>query len=180
MLLNGFRRNQGPSSVFRCFINTRPLADALRGNKSVEKLVLYGEHSSEDLSYMFCALAGNIGLKALSLADIPLDDESWSIMCHSLVLHPALEELSLDMTASHDATSQISEISDYGFEMATARLTRRSRALAEMVEVRTGLRSVYWADEECDTLIIDNDVYPRLEMNEYRFRVAAMRKPGGA
>ena len=97
-MLEGIRRNHGPSEFARCDFNTSLLANALRGNSSIQRL----ENSNSDGDVLdLCVLAlcrviaHNFGLVYLDLGWVVIDGESWRVMCQSLVNHPTLERLDI-------------------------------------------------------------------------------------
>jgi hypothetical protein len=95
ILLECIRQNRGPTKLNRCRIDTRRLADALRGNNSVTNLTPHMQCSHEEKLVLFQALAENDGLATLGLQSRPIPDENWVVLWQSVARHPKLEKLVL-------------------------------------------------------------------------------------
>jgi hypothetical protein len=103
------RQNRGPSQLIYCRIDTRGLADALRGNSTVNSLTLratcrVASVSDEDRLVLFQTLAENEGLVTLDLHTAPITDESWIALWRSVARHPKLETIVLPIRNSRVAT----------------------------------------------------------------------------
>jgi hypothetical protein len=93
ILLECIRQNRGPTRLSECRIDTRRLADALRGNNSATTLAPCGVYSDEERLVLFQALAENEGLVTLDLSWVPMTDEMWIALWRS-VAHCAPSETS--------------------------------------------------------------------------------------
>jgi hypothetical protein len=104
VLLDGIRRNQGPTSLHGCRCNTQPLAEALNRNTHIKRFQCRSDDgiTDEDVLVLLWALAGNLDIEELGPQGMKITNEGWSIMCQSLANHPAIEHLNLDYTASRD------------------------------------------------------------------------------
>jgi len=178
VILDGIRRNRGPSCLSNCEFDTRSLADSLI-ETSVTFLELLKDdiNSKEDLRYLLQALEANIGLTTFTVNGT-VDDENWSLMCQSLSNHPALDHLNVRLTSDHDASSLLAA-NGGTMKMAEARRTRRTQGLVEMLKVNTILTRIDTTDEGCDERILQNKVHPRLELIKFRPRIVAVKKAKG-
>ena len=179
VLFDGIRRNRGPTSLIMCPFNTRSLAEALNGNSRIKVCCIgsFGNRNTkrkigEDVLFLLGALSKNLGIKELNLSTLSITDESWGVMCQSLANHPAIEQLNLWYTASHDESS-------LGTNMSEARKTHRTQSLAEMLKVNTTISKIHLGSNECDDIIWQNEIKPQLEINKFRLRVAAVKKTQG-
>ena len=178
IFFDGIRRDLGLSSLKWCHFNTRPLAEALRGNTRTKEFGLYFSHriSEEELHFLLQALAENLGIEDLDIDHTTITDEGWCIMCQSLATHPALQHLSLCDTSSHDAGS-------WGYRgllnMSETRKTHRTQCLVEMLKVNTVVKHIHMRDAEYDETIWRDEIIPRLEMNELQSRIVAVKKTQG-
>jgi hypothetical protein len=75
ILLECIRQNRGPTELTGCRIDTRRLADAMRGNSSVTILALPEDCNDEETLVLVQALAENEGLVTLTLEWVPITDE---------------------------------------------------------------------------------------------------------
>ena len=182
ILFDGIRRNRGPTSIDQCcHFNTRPFAEALRGNTRIKclSISLQERIDAEDNHFLLQTLAENLGIEKLNLGGSAITDEGWSIMCQSLATHPALKQHNLVSTASHDAGSRRRHTNG-GLLMTEARKTQRTQCLVEMSKANTVVKHIRMNDEEDDETFWQNEIMPRLEMNELRSRIVAVKKTQGA
>jgi hypothetical protein len=92
-------RNQGPTKLDYCYIDTFVLANGLRGNN---RLKILRSQLSEDFDIckrqvlaIADALRQNKGLVDLNICHSLLSDETWGAVCDSLKTHPTLQVLCL-------------------------------------------------------------------------------------
>jgi len=184
VFFDGIGGNRGPTSLLFSHFDTMLLAEALRGNSRVTKLhldPLNFADGGDSVPPLLQALDENLGLTTLILRRNPIDDDSWSVMCQSLMYHPALEELDLVYTASHDASSRSLYPGMKNWEqiqMSQASKTRRTESLLAMMQVNTVLTMLYMAPEEVDQGIWCNEIEPLVAMNKHRPRTVAIQKAG--
>jgi hypothetical protein len=165
------RHNRGPTKLERCEIDTRLLADALRGNTSVKALTLrcsYG-NATKDLIAIRALVQGleqNCGLVRLDLSNRVVNDANWKALCKSLKAHPTLEVLGLQTTTSS------TERQAPDFES-----TRENRMLdlEEMLKVNTLIHTIELRPNECDESLLQHLIQPRLKRNLYQPRLSAMK-----
>ena len=170
-LVEAIRHNRGPTKLERCEIDTRLLADALRGNTSVKALTLrcsYG-NAAKDLVAIRALVQGleqNCGLVRLDLSNRVVNDENWKALCKSVKAHPTLEVLGLRTTTS--ATER--QAPDF-------KTTRKNRMLdlEEMLTVNTLMHTIELGSTECEKSLLQNFVQPRLKRNLYQPRLSAMK-----
>jgi hypothetical protein len=84
ILLECIRQNRGPTKLFWCRIDTRRLADALRGNNSVTTLALREPCSDEERLVLVEALAENEGIVTLYLNSAPITKKFGLPYCNRL------------------------------------------------------------------------------------------------
>lgn len=170
-LVEAIRHNRGPTKLERCEIDTRLLADALRGNTSVKALTLrcsYG-NAAKDLVAIWALVQGlekNCGLVRLDLSNRVVNDANWKALCKSLKAHPTLEVLGLRTTTSS------AERQAPGFKT-----TRKNRMLdlEEMLKVNTLMHTIDLGSTECDESLLQHSIQPRLKRNLYQPRISAMK-----
>jgi hypothetical protein len=170
-LVEAIRHNRGPTKLERCEIDTRLLADALRGNTSVKALTLrssYG-NAAKDLVAIRALVQGlvqNCGLVRLDLSNRVVNDANWKALCMSLKTHPTLEVLGLRTTTS----STDRQARDF-------KTTRKNRMLdlEEMLKVNTLIHTIELGSNECDESLLQHFIRPRLKRNLYLPRLSAMK-----
>jgi hypothetical protein len=159
--LESIRQNRGPTGLNRVNLDTHRLAFALRGNSRVSTFspcMLFT--SGEDCHVFFRALAENEGLVKLDISGVHISDENWDVLWQSVSHHPKLENLDLGDAVDHGLID-------------TAK-TRRTQAIVDALRVNTVLNTVQLDRRECDLEMLDNMVRPRLLVNRYGPRVAAI------
>jgi hypothetical protein len=174
--MNAFRQwlqsGGGPTELYRCVIDPGVLADAMRGNSRLGKLLLSPERAStaddSDVSLIVSALAENKGLTVFDAFWYAISDENWSILCHSLENHPTVTTLDLACTGpkNPDGKRVFSE----------EQKTNRTLALAELMQTNTVLHTIRLFPGEFDERIFAESIQPRLETNLNRPRVLAVKK----
>ena len=170
ILLDGIRRNLGPTELQKCTIQTRLLADTLRGNTSVKTFSPDGcALQPGDLLVLVQALAENLGLVRLDLFQIRMSDETWSAMCTSLANHPQLEHLELRCSTSN--VDLIGSDRVPPLDRSKARKNICTRGLLDMLKVNTVVKDIGYPFEACA-----EEIRPWLEMNKYRPRIAAVKR----
>jgi hypothetical protein len=95
ILLESIRQNRGSTTLSECRIDTRRLADSLRGNNSVATLALHQGCSDEDRLVLVQALTENEGIVTLYLNSAPISDEFWIASWRSVARHPKLKKIIL-------------------------------------------------------------------------------------
>jgi hypothetical protein len=172
VLLQWLQSGQGPTELYRCVLDSNVVADALRGNSRLRRLLLCLEKASTagspELSLIFRALAKDRGLTEFDAFWYSIGDENWTLLCQSLQNHPTLTSLGLACTGPKLPTEKT--------EMSIERKISRTRALADMLQTNTILHTIRLFPGEYDERIYTESIEPRLETNMYRPRVLAVKK----
>ena len=185
VLFHGIRRNRGTTSLHGCRFNTRPLAEALRGNTRIKRFLISRSDdsiTSEDVLFLLRALSENLGIEKLDLSRFSISDESWDVMCQSLANHPAIDYLHLHDTASHDAECRPASPGSTSMLMSEARKTHRPQSLVEMLKVNTAVKQISKGHNEFDAFeenLWRNEIEPRLEINKFRPSIVAVEEAQG-
>jgi hypothetical protein len=164
-------RNQGPTKLDRCGVDTFVLADGLRGNSRLKSLALRLFCSSrEDDRRQVLAIAGalkeNKGLIDLNLNNsYYLSYETWDAVCDSLKTHPTLEVLSLRSRRFYRDTS-----------LDFADLKSRMQALSNMMKMNTSIHTIQLSEDYSEHFIYRESVIPYLETNRFRPRLLAIQR----
>jgi hypothetical protein len=168
IILECIRQNQGPTKLSHCRIDTRHLADALRGNNSVTTLAPHEDCSDEERLILVSALGENEGLVTLDLDVVPITDEMWIALWQAVARHPKLEKLVLPQYIStwRDGTTDVQK-------------TLRMQAMVDALGVNTVLRTIELRRCAFDEEILDSTVYPLLLANRYRPRIRDIAKKEG-
>jgi hypothetical protein len=161
--------DKGPVELSYCEIDSQILASALTGKSSLTRLELLPTNDTEH-GISFRALANNRGLLDLNLYNHNISDENWTILCESLQAHPTLTSLDLQSTWPRSPTGGRITVTD------DDQKTRRTRALAEMVQHNTVLLTIDLSEVGRDEQIYTAEIIPYLETNRYRPRVVAVKK----
>jgi hypothetical protein len=160
VLLESIRQNRGPTGLYQVNIEADRLADALRGNNRVGSFApSLMRTSDEDCHAFFQALAENQGLVNLNLLRVRISDENWDILWQSVSRHPKLENI---------------DVSSANWGIPFGQKTSRADAIVDALRVNTVLHTIRLQRDEYDLEVLDNMVYPRLLVNRYRPRVAAI------
>jgi hypothetical protein len=155
--------------LFWCWIDTRRLADALRGNNSVTTLVPRGLCSDEERLVLVQALAENEGIVTLDLKSDTTTDEIWIALWRSVAHHPKLEKIILPRYRStwRDGNTDTQK-------------TLRMQVMVDALRINTVLHTIEpFRSDDFDEEILDSTVYPLLLANRYRPRVRAIAKKKG-
>jgi hypothetical protein len=168
ILLECIRQNRGPTKLIYCWIDTRHLADALRGNKSVTTIALHHRCSDEDKLYLMQALAENEGLVTLDLSSAPITDDMWIALWQSVAHHPKLEQLVLPLDGD-----------TWRDGMTEAQKTLRMQVMVDALRVNTVLHIIELNRVHFDGAMLDSTVYPLLLANMYRPRAGAISEVEG-
>lgn len=124
--------------------------------------------SDENWYTFFQALAENERLVKLDLSRVPISDANWDTLCRSVSGHPNLENLIFNGSVRRRE------------RLADAEKPRRTQVIIDALRVNTVLHTVELVDRlDCDFKIMDNMVRPRLLVNRYRPRVAAIAEERG-
>jgi hypothetical protein len=171
IILECIRQNRGPTKLSECRIDTRRLADAIRGNNSVNDLGPHEDCSNEERLVLVQALAENEGLITLHLEYAPITDELWIALWQSVAHHPTLEKLALSQYGR----------STFGYGTPDAQKTLRMQAMVDALRVNTVLHTIepFHSDDFGEDIILDSTVNPLLLANKYRPRVAAITEVEG-
>jgi hypothetical protein len=165
ILVESIKQDRGPTKLRNCQIDTRHLADAIRGNDRVNFLAPYDENESLEARLEFYqALAENEGITNLRLDFDSITDESWTALWRSVSHHPKLERISLNIICRGCSDAQ---------------KTLRTQAIMDALRINTVLLRIALHHEEFDKVILKDAVYPRLQANRYRPRVAAIATEKG-
>jgi hypothetical protein len=167
IILECIRQNRGPTALHACQIDTRRLADALRGNNSVTMLALDENCSDDERLVLVQALAENEGLVALYLRTVLFTDEMWIALWRSVARHPKLEEIWLPDDGIRTRRARDGD--------TDAHKTLRMQAMVDALRVNTVLlHAIELNRDNFDEEMLDNTVYPLLLANKYRPRVGAI------
>jgi hypothetical protein len=171
-LLQWLKSGRGPTELYRCVIDSNVVAETLRGNSRLGRLLLCQEKASTarapELSLIFRALAEDRGLTEFDAFWYSIGDENWNLLCQSLQKHPTMTSLGLACTGPKRPTDKT--------ELSEAQKTSRTRALADMLQTNTMLHTIRLFSGEYDERIYTESIEPRLETNLYRPRVLAIKK----
>jgi hypothetical protein len=171
ILLECIRQNRGPNVLFMCRIDTRRLADALRGHHSVTILSLspYGYCSDEGkLLVLAQHLAENEGLVTLDLSAVPITEGIWIALWRSVARHPKLEKIRLPQYGSA-----------WRYGTTDAQKTLRMQAMVDALRVNTVMHTIELNRHAYDEDILDSTVYPLLLANRYRPRIGDIAREEG-
>jgi hypothetical protein len=163
-------RNQGPTELDWCSIDTIVVADGLRGNSRLKSLTLRISSSRDvgkrEVLAFVDALRANKGLAELNFSTgcFRENDETWNAVCDSLKTHPTLEVLQLRAS-----------IRLGGALVAPAVIKSRIQALVDMLKVNMSIQTT---SIECysEHELFRGSVIPYLETNRLRPRVRAIQK----
>jgi hypothetical protein len=169
ILLECIRQNRGPTELTRCRIDTRRLADALRGNTSVTILALPKDCSNEERLVLVQAIAENVGLVTLDLSSASITDEMWVALWQSVAHHPQLEKLVL---------SQYGYITFRDGTLEAQRILGM-QAMVDALRINTVLHTIELNRDDFDREILDSTIYPFLLANKYRPLVGAITEEEG-
>jgi hypothetical protein len=172
IMLECIRQNRGPTELSACRIDTRRLADALRGNSSVTTLAPHKQCSDEERLALVQALVENVGLVTLNLSSVAITDEIWIALWQSVARHPKLEKLVLPQ---YNRTWRDTRITDV--QIKTLRMQTMVDALRG--NVNTLLHTIELNRNDFDEEILDSTVYPLLLANRYRPRAGAISSEEG-
>jgi hypothetical protein len=129
-------RDEGPTKLDRCRIDSVVLANGLRGNSRLKNLKLCFPGNLEDRNRQILAIAGalreNKGLVDLDLScyGFNVSDETWDAVCDSLKTHPTLQVLNLRTTGTRGMASQ-------------AVLQSQIQALVGMMKVNMSIHTIH-------------------------------------
>jgi hypothetical protein len=155
-----FRHNQIVTELHYCQMGSR-IISALSGNNSVKTLSLTSL-TEENVHSLVQALPGNMGIEHLSLCDLFLSNESWSLLVSSLTTHPRIKRVSIFRTSVGAGHSSL---------LAESKWTVMN-AILQMLQHNTVVETLesspdYFEHEE----VYQNSILPRLEMNRNCFEV---------
>jgi hypothetical protein len=160
--------DRGPTGLDSCYIDRRILAQAITGNTRVVNLKLCHRPDIFPDALFQRAISHNRGLANLDMSRNAISDEQWSVLCESLRVHPTITTLVINETHPN-GRGRINYMTD-------AHKTRRTRAIANMLQENTILHTIQHNDDEFDSGCYDEFIRPRLETNLYRPRVLAIKK----
>jgi hypothetical protein len=160
-------RNQGPTKLDWCEIDTVVLANGLRGNSRLKILKARISTSREVGNREVLAIAGalkdNRGLVDLDLRhSYSVTDEAWDAVCDSLETHPTVEVLNFSTTIL--------------LTMTAPALNSRIQALLDMMKVNMSIHTIRLHDYHSKHELFQGLVIPYLDTNRFRPRVRAIQK----
>jgi hypothetical protein len=164
-------RNQGPTKLNWCEIDTFVLADGLRGNSRLwsSKLHFSGDREigNQEVLAIAGALRENKGLVELNLAfhGFNVNNETWEAICDSLKAHPTLEVLEL-------RTRGISSMAP----LPPALIKSRIQALVDMLKVNMSIHTINLRDLYSKHGLFRGSVVPYLETNRFRPHLLAIQQ----
>jgi hypothetical protein len=160
-------RNQGPTQLWCCDVDNIVLANGLRGNSRLKSLRPRLSNSPEVGNQQVLAIAGalkeNKSLVDLYLSSYWVNNETWDAICDSLKTHPTLEVLDLRVSYTNTST-------------ASAVITSRMQALANMLEVNMSIHTLHLHSFYSDHELFRGSVIFYLETNRLRPCVRAIQK----
>jgi hypothetical protein len=163
--------HQGPTWLLNCDMDHSLLAEALRGNTSLthfESQPGRGVFRDDDEWRLFArALSQACNLLIVSFEGLFVNDENLEFLCQHIARHPTLECLNLVATTRDEGDRWFDDI-------LTERKIRRATAVLEMLRFNTVLRRIELCPYEFDSGILDHEIRPRLEMNDFRPRVRSL------
>jgi hypothetical protein len=171
IILESIRQKRGPNKVSAYRMDTRRLADALRGNNSVTALAPPLPCSVEEKLVLVQALAENEGLVTLDLSLVPIADETWIAVWQSVARHPKLEKIILPYKNPYIRT--------WKDGTTDAQKTLRMQALVYALRINTVLHTIELRRRDYDEDVLDSTVYSLLLANRYRPRVGAIAEVEG-
>jgi hypothetical protein len=166
-------KNQGPTTIECCELDSSILANGLRGNSCLKSLSpstsmrvassLEGDGDTRKVLAMAGALQENKGLIRLTLCHRCWSDETWGAICESLKTHPTLQFLSLVETYG-------------GAPVDPAVLKSQLQALADMLKVNTTIQRIFLHSRYSEHELFRETIEPYLETNRFRPLVLAIQK----
>jgi hypothetical protein len=160
-------RNQGPTKLHSYFMDYSVLADGLRGNSRLKRLIPRISSNLQVGNREVLAIAGalreNKGLVELNLPSRWSDETSWGAICDSLETHPTLEVLILQDTDS-----------DRPLPVPPAVLKSRVQAIVDMMKVNISIHAIHLAHRY--EVLVGPVIMPYLQKNWFRPRVRAVQK----
>jgi hypothetical protein len=161
-------RNEGPTGLAYCDVDSFVLANVLRGNSRLKSLTPRDSNSPDDGNRQVLATAGalkeNKGLIDLDLSyGLRVSDETWGAICKSLETHPTLEVLNL-RAAYNDAWT------------APAAIACRIHALLGMMKMNTSIHTIRLHNRYTEHELFRTSVLPYLETNRLRPRLLALQR----
>jgi hypothetical protein len=168
IILECIRQNRGPTGLSACRIDTRRLADALRGNKSVTIIALHEDCSNDERLVLVQALAENEGLVTLYLHSVTITDEIWIVLWQSVARHTKLEKIRLPQWSS-----------TWTDGATDAQKSLRMQVMVDALRVNTVLHTIELNPDDFEEDILVSTVHPLLLANRYRPRVGAIAEEEG-
>jgi hypothetical protein len=158
-------RNQGPTKLYYCEIDTSVLANVLRGNSRLKHLISRFSNNTEDFNRQVLAIADaireNKGLVEWRLRCaglLVMKDSSWDAICDSLTTHPTLEILNLSART------------------APLVLESRIQVLLDMIKVNMSIHTMHLPDQSSELELFRGSVNPHLKRNRLRPRLLAIQR----
>jgi hypothetical protein len=172
LLQRSLGRNQGPTRLDYCEIDTLLLADGLRGNSRLKSFSPYFSCNfdicNRELLATADAIRENNGLVEWCprcYCIILINDGTWDAICDSLKMHPTLEVLNLSKIYHHEAVT------------AQAVLKPRIQAIVDMLKVNTSIHTIRLSEKKFSNHeLYRGSAIPYLETNKFRLRVRAIQK----
>jgi hypothetical protein len=174
--------DRGPVKLKMCKIDSQILANALTGDSRVTRLEPDFDGTDDaGMAILFRALANNRGLVDFDSRGDPISDENWMILCESIQAHPTLTSLGLFTTMPRSPVQGLILLRPAGVAIIFSgeqktRRTRRTGALAEMMQTNTVLHTIELLASERNNQIYTEEIQPYLVTNLYRPRVLAVKK----
>jgi hypothetical protein len=156
-----FGRNQGPTKLFYCDIDSFILVDRLRGNSRLKSFTSSFSGDFNVGNRQVLAIAGalkeNKGLVELDLCGgySVMRNKTWGAICDSLKTHPTLKVL--DLIATYD-----------GAPLAPTVVKFWVQALLDMMKMNTSIHTMRLHDRYIQHGNFRRSVIPYLETNRFR------------
>jgi hypothetical protein len=158
-------RNQGPTKLDYCDINSFVLVNGLRGNSRLKSLTQYIS-SDPEFPAIARALRENKGLVDLHLwHDIWMSNEAWDAVFDSVKTHPTLRVLSLQPVQARLEPP-----------LSSAQLKSRLQPLVKMLKVNMLIEAIYVHAFYNQHELFRGSIISSLETNWLRPRVRAIQK----
>jgi hypothetical protein len=160
-------RNQGPTKLHFCDIDSFVLADGLRGNSLLKSLrqAFSGDYNvgTRKVLAIADAVRENRGLVVLNLrCTFGVNDETWGAICDSFKTHPTLEVFNLHSSAYVTRDLDV--------------ITPKVQTLVDMMKVNTSLHTIHVQSCYSQHELYRESVIPYLETNRFRPRLLAIQK----
>jgi hypothetical protein len=176
-------RNQGPTNLFFCNIDSLVVTDGLRGNSRLKNFTpCLSFNHREDVNRVVLTLAGalreNKGLVHLDLTSYwSMSENTWDVLCDSLKTHPTLQVLILLSNNSYARPRRGLRTGwDFVPLPAPAHLKVRIQSLVDMMKVNTLIHTIHLGGYDTEHELYRGSIVPYLKTNRFRPCARAIQK----